>query len=180
MRKIVLDIRPDLKAAMNAVDKTQTDHKLAMANGSTDPTFGFDFGRNPSVDAYARGSVNIPLRIFDKNQGEKLRTPRDIDRNQRLLDATQAQVFSDVDSTYETLSSNLILQQPHKTKHLPHAVRVRNSLSFSCQNGYASMLDFLDAESECRTVPISYANLIVSYLTAASQLNFAVGREVIP
>jgi cobalt-zinc-cadmium efflux system outer membrane protein len=187
MCKITLDIRPDLKAAMNAVDKAQTDHKLAMANGSTDPTYGFDFGRNPSIDAYARVSVNIPLRIFDQNQGEKLGSQRDIDRNQRLLDATQAQEFSDFDSTYETLSSNLILRQPHKTKYLPHetkylphAVRVRNSLGFSCQNSCASLLDFLDAESEYRTVQISYVNLIGSYLTAASQLNLAVGREVIP
>jgi cobalt-zinc-cadmium efflux system outer membrane protein len=71
------------------------------------------------------------------------------------------QVFSDVDSTYETLSRNLILRQPHKTKYLPHAVRVRNSLGFSCQNGCASLLDFLDAESEYRTVQISYVNLSV-------------------
>ena len=40
--------------------------------------------------------------------------------------------------------------------------------------------DFLNAESEYRTVQISYVNLMGSYLTAASQLNFAVGREVIP
>jgi cobalt-zinc-cadmium efflux system outer membrane protein len=40
--------------------------------------------------------------------------------------------------------------------------------------------DFLNTESEYRTVQISYVNLMGSYLTAASQLNFAVGREVIP
>ena len=179
MPKIALDIHPDLKAAMDAVDKAKTDHKLAMANGPTDPTFGFDFGRNPPIDAYCRVSVNIPLRIFDKSQGEKLRTQRDIDRNQRLLDATQAQVFSDVDSTYETLSSNLILRQPHKTKYLQQAVRVRDTIGFSCQNGCASLFDFLNAESEYRTVQISYVNLIGFYLTAASQLNFPVGRKVI-
>ena len=39
-RKIALDTRPDLKAAVEAVDKAQTDHKLAVANGSTDPDFG--------------------------------------------------------------------------------------------------------------------------------------------
>ena len=37
-RTIALDTRPDLKAALEAVDKAQTDHKLATANGSTDPT----------------------------------------------------------------------------------------------------------------------------------------------
>src|SRR5664280_1293764 len=39
---IALEARPDLKAAAQAVDKAQTDHQLAMANGSTDPTFGVD------------------------------------------------------------------------------------------------------------------------------------------
>jgi cobalt-zinc-cadmium efflux system outer membrane protein len=42
------------------------------------------------------------------------------------------------------------------------------------------LLDFLNAESEYRTVQLSYVNLIGSYLTAAAQLNMAVGREVIP
>ena len=69
MRKIVLDIRPDLKVVMEAVDNAQTDHKLATANGSTDPTFGVDFGRNPPINAYFGASVNIPLCIFDKNRG---------------------------------------------------------------------------------------------------------------
>jgi len=59
-------------------------------------------------------------------------------------------------------------------------LRVRDTIGFSCQNGCASLLDFLNAESEYRTVQISYVNLMGSYLTAASQLNFAVGREVIP
>jgi outer membrane protein, heavy metal efflux system len=180
MRKIALDTRPDLQSALQAVDKAQTDHKLAMANGSTDPTFGFDFGRNPPIDAYFGVSVNIPLRFFDKNQGEKLRTQLDINRNQRLLDAAQAQVFSDVDSAYATLNSNLTLLQPYKTKYLQQAVRVRDTISFSYQNGGASLLDFLNAESEYRTVQLSYVNLVGSYLTAASQLNFSVGREVIP
>ena len=44
---IALDARPDLKAAVQAVDKAKTDYQLAVANGSTDPTFGVDFGRNP-------------------------------------------------------------------------------------------------------------------------------------
>jgi cobalt-zinc-cadmium efflux system outer membrane protein len=40
-------------------------------------------------------------------------------------------------------------------------------------------LDFLNAESEYRTVELSYVNLVGSYLTAAAQMNLAVGREVI-
>ena len=51
-RQIAADNRPDLRAAVQAVDKAHTDYKLAVANGSTDPTFSFDVGRNPPIDAF--------------------------------------------------------------------------------------------------------------------------------
>jgi cobalt-zinc-cadmium efflux system outer membrane protein len=178
-RKIALDTRPDLKAAVQAVDKARTDHKLAVANGSTDPTFGFDVGRNPPIDQYIGFNVSIPLRIFDRNQGEKLRTQLDVDRNERLLDAAQAQVFSDVDSAYAMLNSNVILLQPYKAKYLQQAVRVRDTVFFAYQRGGASLLDYLNAQSDYRTVELAYVNLVGSYLTAGAQLNLAVGREVI-
>jgi cobalt-zinc-cadmium efflux system outer membrane protein len=178
-RQMAVDTRPDLKAAVQAVDKAQTDYKLAEANGSTDPTFSFDVGRNPPIDLYFGFDVSFPLRIFDRNQGEKLRTQIDITRNERLRDASQAQVFSDVDSAYATLNSNLILLRPYKQKYLAQAVRVRDTIFFSYQHGGASLLDFLNAESDYRTIELSYVNLVGSYLTAAAQLNQAVGREVV-
>ena len=178
-RQDALDHRPDLKAAIQSVDKAQTDYKLAEANGSTDPTVSFDVGRNPPIDFYFGVGVDFPLRIFDRNQGEKLRAKIDITRNERLRDAAQAQVFSDVDSAYATLTSNLTLLRPYRQKYLAQAVRVRDTILFSYQHGGASLLDFLSAESDYRSVQLSYVNLVGSYLTAAAQLNQAVGREVI-
>jgi len=183
-RQIALDTRPDLKAAVEAVDKAQTDHKLAVANGSTDPTWSAWYthnssNNNPFATNTLGVSVSIPLRIFDRNQGEKLRTQLDIRRNERLRDAAEATVLSDVDSGYATLESNVILLQPYKAKYLQQATRVRDTIFFSYQHGGASLLDFLNAQSEYRTVQLSYVNLLGSYLTAAAQLNMAVGREVI-
>lgn len=180
MRQIALDTRPDLRAALQSVDKAKTDHRLAIAMGSTDPTFGVDVGRNPPIDQYIGVSVSIPLRIFDRNQGEKLRTQLDIDRNQRLMEATRAQVFSDVDSAYATLASTVALLQPYKDHYLQQASRVRDTISFSYEHGAASLLDFLGAQSDYRGVQVNYLNLIGAYLDAAGQLNLAVGREVIP
>jgi len=183
-RKIALDTRPDLKAAIEAVDKAQTDHKLAVANGSTDPTLGAWYthnssNNNPFGTNTLGVSVGIPLRVFDRNQGEKLRTQLDITRNQRLRDAAEAQVFSDVDSGYATLDSTIILLKPYKAKYLQQSVRVRDTVYYSYQRGAASLLDFLNAESDYRAVQLNYVNLVGSYLTAAAQLNMAVGREVI-
>jgi len=183
-RKIALDTRPDLKAAVEAVDKAQTDHKLAVANGSTDPILSAWYTHNSSNNnpfgINTLGiSVSIPLRIFDRNQGEKLRTQLDIDRNEKLTGAAQALVYSDVDSAYAVVNSNVILLQPYKAKYLQQAVRVRDTVFFAYQHGGASLVDFLNAQSEYRTVELSYVNLIGSYLTAAAQLNLAVGREVL-
>ncbi len=180
LRRQAMDNRPDLKAAMQAVEKAQTDHRLAVANGSTDPTFGADFARNPPIPAYLGLNVSIPLRIFDRNQGEKLRTQQDITRNERLRDAATAQVFSDVDSAYATIESTLALLAPYKDIYLKEAVDVRDTVSFAYTRGGASLLDFLQAQQDYRSTQLNYLNLVGSYLTAAAQLNMAVGQEVIP
>jgi outer membrane protein, heavy metal efflux system len=174
-----LSTRPDLKEAVQNVDLAKVSHELAVSNGSTDPTFSVDLGRNPPIPAYIGVSVSIPLRIFDRNQGEKARTQIDIGRNERLRDAAEAQVFNDVDSAYVTLVSNVNLLRPYKTKYLELATAVRDRMAFSYQNGGASFLDFLDAEKSYRDTRLAYLNLIGSYLTAAAQMNMAVGREVL-
>jgi len=184
-RATALDTRPDLRAALQAIDKAKTDHRLALANGSADPTFTGWWTHNPSFnnpfdDNTIGASVSIPLRIHDKNQGEKLRTQLDITRSESLAEGNRAQVFSDVDSAYATIASNIALLRPYKDKYLPQAAKVRDTISFAYQNGGASLLDFLSAQNDYRNIQLSYLNLVGSYMTAAGQMNLAVGREVIP
>jgi len=165
--------------------QAHSNYELAEANGSTDPTISVWFTHNGSFnnpDALNTigATVAVPLRIFDRNQGEKLRTQLDITRNERLRDAAEALVLSDVDSSYATVDSTLTLLRPYKAKYLQQSVRVRDTILFSYQHGGTSLLDFLNAEAEYRSVQLNYLNLVGSYLTAAAQLNQAVGREVIP
>lgn len=180
IRQAAVENRPDLKVALQSVDKAKTDHQLAIANGSTDPTFAFDVGRNPPIDQYIGVGVSVPLRIFDRNQGEKTRTQIDISRNERFANATRAQVFGDVDSAYAMVNSNIILLQPYRDRYLKQAEEIRDTITISYEHGAASLLDFLNAQAEYRSVQVNYLNLIASYLSAAGQLNLAVGREVIP
>jgi outer membrane protein, heavy metal efflux system len=183
-RIAALDTRPDLLAAVQSVEKARTDHRLAVANGSTDPTFSLWWTHNGSFSpSYAYDSLgasfSIPLRIFDRNQGEKARTFLDISRNERLRDAAQAQVLSDVDSAVATINSNLILLKTYKDNYLQRAAQVRDTMLFSYQRGGAALIDFIQAQQDYRSVRLNYINLIGAYLTAAAQLNLAVGREVL-
>ena len=70
-RDAAVAARPDLKEAVQNVELAKINYKLAVANGSTDPTFSLDIGRNPPIPAFLGVGVSIPLRIFDRNQGEK-------------------------------------------------------------------------------------------------------------
>ncbi|MGA2559008.1 MAG: TolC family protein [Terracidiphilus sp.] len=183
-RQSALDTRPDLRAALQSLQQAGTNHKLAEANGSTDPTLAAWYTWNPSFnnpyDQQTLGlSVSIPLRIFDKNQGEKQRTQIDIGRNQQLTDASRAQVFSDVDSAYAQVESDIALLKPYKAKYNDQATHVRDTVTYAYQHGGASLMDMLNAQSDFRTVQLAYLQLIGTYLTAAGQLNLAVGREVI-
>ena len=184
-RQAALAARPDLQAALETIQQSQTNHKLAWANGSTDPTCAGWYtynssNNNPNGIQTLGASVSIPLRIFDRNQGEKKRTQIDIDRAQQASEATKAQVFSDVDTAYEVVRSNIELLKPYKAKYNDEALRVRDTVSYAYFRGGASLMDFLNAQSDYRQVQLAYTQLIGAYLTSAAQLNLAVGREVIP
>jgi cobalt-zinc-cadmium efflux system outer membrane protein len=179
VRAQAADARPDLKAALQAVEKAKTDYRLAVANGSTDPTFAVDSARNPPYSAYIGFSINIPLRIFDRNQGEKARTHLDIGRAEQAHEVALAQVYGDVDSAYVTLESTIELLKPYRDTYLKMAAEVRDTMEFSYMRGQAALVDYLDAQRDYRATYVAYLNLVGDYLMAAGQLNLAVGREVI-
>ena len=179
LHNIALTSRPDLKAAQQTLDQARTNYKLAVANGTSDPTFGFDASHQAApLNTYIGFSVSFPLRIFDRNQGEKARTNLDVGRSQKLLDANEVAVLHDVDSAVATLDSTLSLLRPYKQKYLQESEDVRSTISYSYEHGAASLLDFLNAQNDYRTTKLAYLNLIGSYQSAANQLNLAVGREV--
>jgi len=184
-RRIALDARPDLRAALESIQQSETNHKLAIANGSTDPTFSGWYtynssNNNPNASQTLGAGVSIPLRIFDRNQGEKQRALIDIDRTRQLSEATRAQIFSDVDSAYAMVESNIALLKPYKAKYRDQATRVRDTVTYSYQHGGASLIDMLSAQSDYRQVQLAYLQLVGAYLNAAGQLSLAVGREVLP
>ena len=126
------------------------------------------------------GSVSIPLRIFDRNQGEKQRTQIDIDRSQqgqrgRARPGLQRRGLG-LRRRWRATSR---CSSPTRRNTTTQALRVRDTVTYAYQHGGASLMDFLNAQSDYRQVQLAYLQLIGSYLTAAAQLNLAVGREVI-
>ncbi len=182
-RHIALELRPDLKSTITAIDKARTDNRLAWANGSADPIIGLEYQRTPS-DPTGNNTmgfnITVPLRIFDRNQGEKARSALEINRAERLREGVLIGIYRDVDSAFASLESVRTLLRSYRDHYLAQSADAREAVSFAYSRGGASLLDFLDAQKSYRDIQLSYRNLIGSYLAAANQLNVAVGREVIP
>ncbi len=180
LRALALENRPDLQSAREAAQRAKTDNRLAFANGSTDPVFGVSVSHQPDpYNVYVGVQATIPLRIFDRNQGEKARTRLEVVRAARLQDAAEVAALHDVDAAYATLQSTIVLLRPYKTTYLKEATDIRETVSFAFQKGASSLLDFLDAQRQYRTTQLSYLNLVGAYFSSANQVNLAVGREVI-
>ena len=74
--------------------------KLAYANGTTDPTLEGEYDRQWRLYNSAGFNISIPLRIFDRNQGNK-ETSKYLAQASRFTEiAAQNQVYSDVDQAY--------------------------------------------------------------------------------
>jgi cobalt-zinc-cadmium efflux system outer membrane protein len=185
LRRAAETNRPDIRSAQTAIEKARVDHRLAIANGTADPVVGGWYSRNPSFNNpfdfnTAGANVSIPIRIFDKNQGEKARTALEITRAQRLHDAVLAGIYRDVDSAYAAVESVRTLVRPYRDKYLVEASEIRDRVSYSYSQGNATILEFLDAQKSYRDTQVAYVGLVGSYWLALAQLSLAVGQEVTP
>lgn len=178
VRKQALETRPDLRSAATQVERARADHRLAIANGSTDPMVGFELQRT-QADNTAGITLQFPLRIFDRNQGEKARTSIIIQQNERNRQGVEAVVIRDVESGLASLESVASLLKPYRDRYIPESTEIRDKINFAFTNGGASLLDFLDAQRSYRDTQVAYLNLLGNYYAAANQLNLAVGQEVI-
>ena len=100
--------RPDYRAAQQSLRVAEANVKLAEAYGTADPTLGGEYDRSGN-DNSGGFQVNFPLRIFDRNQGEKERTRYEAQSTRFAEIAARNQVINDVDqawAAYQTASAH--------------------------------------------------------------------------
>jgi outer membrane protein, heavy metal efflux system len=179
LRKAALDNRPDLKVAQAQVDVNNATAKLAIANGTADPTIEGEYERSGHANTVG-GSINIPLRVFDRNQGEKERARYELESSRLALVAAQHQVLSDVDSAWAGYQTAQSQSERYRSKYLAEAAHVRDNLEFSYRNGNTTLLDYLSALSDYRQVNLTALNAKLQLLLSLEQLNYATHTEIIP
>lgn len=171
--------RPDYLAARDGALKAEADIRLADANGATDVALGGEYKRN-GIDNTLGFTMQLPLRIFDRNQGEKLRTRREFDASRSTETATRIAVQADVAQALGAYRASLARAQLYSQEYLNRARQVRDRVAFSYRHGGSSLLDYLDAVRSYRDVELAWRSSYAQVMTSIHQLSFVTGTELWP
>jgi outer membrane protein, heavy metal efflux system len=179
MEQKALAARPDYHAAQLGIAVADANVKLAYANGTADPTVEADYDRN-GPDNSAAFSLSIPLRLFDRNQGNK-ETAKYTAQAARFTElATRNQVVSDVDQAWIGYANAKVLSDRYHGHYLDEAKDILDISKFSYEHGGLALIDYLDALRNLRSVTSDALNAYSQTWMAIHQLSFATAIEVIP
>jgi cobalt-zinc-cadmium efflux system outer membrane protein len=174
-----LSARPDYLAARQSVTLANANVKLADAEGTTDPTVGGEYERTATYNS-AGFQVAIPLRIFDRNQGEKERTRFEAQSSRFAEIAARNQVLSDVDQAWAAWDSAVDIAKRYNSHYVDEAQRVRDNLEFSYRHGSSTLLDYLDALRDYRQINLDALTANQQVWLSVHQLSFAAATEIVP
>jgi outer membrane protein, heavy metal efflux system len=167
--------RPDIRAAEAAQDKARADLDLARANAWWDVSPQVEYKRTSDNEHTFGLGVSLPLRIFDRNQGEIARTRAEVTRQASLREAAVAQALAEVDTAVATAVAQRDRVVLLRDVYLPKAQRARDTVEFAYRRGGLSLLDFLDAQRTYRETALEHLKALGAYRTAIYQLEAAVG-----
>jgi cobalt-zinc-cadmium efflux system outer membrane protein len=171
--------RPDLRAAQQGVTAAESQVALQKANGKMDITGTFNYTHTASTNTGAF-YYNMPLPIFNRNQGEIQRAQYAVTQAQELASETAQQVSTDVISAYANLQSNDEIIRLFQGGYVDYAKQSRDISEYAYQKGAASLLDYLDSERTYRANQLAYRQALASYMLAVEQMRQAVGTRNLP
>jgi outer membrane protein, heavy metal efflux system len=132
-----------------------------------------------SAYSYAFG-VTIALPVFNRNQGNLLRSKLNAEQSKFELAHQEKQVVYDVEEAireYQTSRDSVI---EFKKEVIPASKEVRDSAFRRWQGGETSALDYLEAQQDYNDVVRQYRDALVRHRRAMLDLNTAVGTRIVP
>ncbi len=147
--RIALTRRPDYLADQQTQARSRADLRLQLANGKVDYTIGTEYTRQSAwgISGNSLGLYfSVPLRIFNKNQGEIARAQREILLAGARAEALESAIQTEVERAYRqyTVSRQLLISV--EADMITKAKSVRDTTDYSYRRGEASLVEFLDAQ----------------------------------
>jgi cobalt-zinc-cadmium efflux system outer membrane protein len=177
--QLALTNRPDYAATRFATTAAAANARLAIANGTADPTFEGEYDRSGTYNS-AGFSINIPLRIFDRNQGNKETARFQADASRFTETAARYQVISDVDQAWIGFVQSKRLSDRFGEHYLDESRDVLSIAQYAFEHGGIALIDYLDALREARSTTAGALSAYQQTWLSIHQLSAASASELVP
>jgi cobalt-zinc-cadmium efflux system outer membrane protein len=177
--QVALASRPDLAAARFATQAAIANQRLAFANGTADPTLEGEYDRSGNYNS-AGFLVSIPLRLFDRNQGNKETARYQTDASRFTETAARYQVVSDIDQAWVGYTQAKRLSDRFGSHYLDESRDVLSIAQYAFEHGGIALIDYLDSVRDARSSTSDALNAYQNTWLAIHQLSAASATEVLP
>jgi len=179
LKQQALASRADLQAAQGGVRQTRDAALLEHKNAARDVSGDLGYTHNFPGNVLGIG-MSIDLPIHDRNQGNIAHAEVAARQAVEVEIATRYQVLTDVTNAYAALQTNDKVVNLFQSGYLDQSRQSLDISTYIFQRGAGSLLDLLDAERTDRATQLAYRQALAAYLISVRQINFAVGRQVLP
>ena len=179
LKRQALENRPDVQAARVGVKLAQDAAALEQGNRARDVSGDVTYSHLGPDNAFGVG-FSIDLPIHDRNQGNIAHSEIAVRQAIETETATRFMAVTDVVNAFAAFETNRKVVNLYESGYLDQARQSLEITTYVYQHGAGSLLDLLDAERTYRETELAYREALAAYMTSLRQLNFAVGRQVIP
>ena len=182
LRTEALDKRPDLQARRFVLSQQQANLKLAKSLRIPDPVVGGSFtiqGPQGGSNQQLYGlTLEVPLPVFDRNQGGIAQAEIAIQVAQVDLHKTTLEVQNEIEVTYRNLTQSQRLVEAYQAGVLDDARTTFFILEKAYQKGGVTLLDVLDAARTSQTILQNYLEALFEYQRNLFLLERATGQDI--
>jgi cobalt-zinc-cadmium efflux system outer membrane protein len=187
MFQIALAVRPDIVSYRLGLQRAEADVRLAKANRMSDVYLLYQpytlqnnqpFGLK-SPTSWALG-VTVPLPVYNRNQGNILRSQLNVTQTRLELETLERQVITEVQLAAKEYESTRRFVARIKKELLPGAQVVMDDTEKLYKGGEKDLIDFLNVQREYNDTVKLYLDTMVRHRRSMLGLNTVLGQRVMP
>jgi outer membrane protein, heavy metal efflux system len=172
--RIALERRPDIASRLLEKKRADAETTLQRALRSPNITVGGGYKRNTVDNSYVLG-VTIPLKIFNRNEGEILRAEAEQMQAANLVAAVRKEVELDVQQAYNAVEINRQRVEYIRSQHIQKAEETSRATLASYNLGGATLIEYLDAQRTYRDALRIYNQALFDARISLYELASSIG-----
>ncbi len=173
-----IEDRPDLKSLQLNASKNRLNIELKKKEGSIAPFLNLGGEvRNKGNETYAGIFATIPLKVFDRNQGEILKAEELYKKSSLEVESKRKQIYAEIRAAVRELISREELLSSYESINLLEKNKdVQGKFRTAYIRGASNLVTFLEAEKNYLTVLRGYYEQLYLYYNAIESYKAAIGK----